>query len=364
MLGDLESMVDETGRKTTYKYLPGGLLETIIYPEKTTERYTYDERDNLIGVFQYGKKGQRERECHITRYERDLLGRVKTIVDPLGLKEHYVYDSKGQLVEKLDKEGYLTRYGYTSQGDISNIQYADGREVKLSYNPLCQLQEIKDWLGTTKFESDLLGRATEVLYPDDKKVSYTYGKGGRRTSITYPDEKTVYYKYDKDFRLSQLKEGDKVINYNYDRSGRLIKKIFPNHIETAYQYNAKGQIEQLVHTDHKGIIDKYVYQYDLSGNRTGITRERRGLPEESGRYTYTYDAIGRISSVARNEKLLRTYVYDSYGNRTKLTEKGRETAYKYNVVNQLQLKLDSHGETEYTFDKRGNQTLYRLICGM
>ena len=51
----------------------------------------------------------------------------------------YAYDKKGKLLSKLDKDGFLTAYTYTKQGDLSRIQYADGREVKLSYNLLRQL---------------------------------------------------------------------------------------------------------------------------------------------------------------------------------------------------------------------------------
>ncbi|MCB7329340.1 RHS repeat protein, partial [Mediterraneibacter faecis] len=85
-------------------------------------------------------------------------------VDALGQKETYTYDKKGQLLGKLDKEGYLTKYAYTKQGDLSGIQYADGKEVKLSYNPLRQLIEIQDWLGSTRITPDALGRAEKVQY--------------------------------------------------------------------------------------------------------------------------------------------------------------------------------------------------------
>ena len=36
------------------------------------------------------------------------------------------------------------------------------------------------------------------------------------------------------------------------------------------------------HQDKEGILDRYTYLYDLLGNKTGITKERRGLTEESG----------------------------------------------------------------------------------
>ena len=114
-------------------------------------------------------------------------------------------------------------------------------EVKLSYNPLRQLQELEDWLGTMKIETDLLGRAAKILYQDGKEVSYTYGKAGERTSITYPNGEKVFYNYNEDFRLSELKADNQVIKYEYDKAGRMIKKSFPNQMETAYCYNARGQ---------------------------------------------------------------------------------------------------------------------------
>ena len=87
---------------------------------------------------------------HITHYKRNRLGQIETIINAFGQTEQYTYDGKGQLIEKLDKEGYLTKYGYTAQGDINYIAYADGKEVKLSYNPLRQLEEMEDWMGGYK----------------------------------------------------------------------------------------------------------------------------------------------------------------------------------------------------------------------
>lgn len=127
-------------------------------------------------------------------------------------------------------------------------------------------------------------------------------------------------------------------------------------METAYCYNARGQIEQLAHMDKEGIIDKFTYQYDSLGNKTVVNKERRGMPEENGIYTYQYDPVGRVKSVAKNATVLKTYTYDAFGNRTKLVEEGTETLYTYNAVNQLVFKRDNSGETKYTFDKRGNLT--------
>ena len=282
------------------------------------------------------------------------MGQVETITDALGLQEHYSYDQKGQLTEKLDKEGYLTRYGYTGQGDVSRIQYADGREVKYSYNPLRHLQEMVDWLGITKIATDPLGRARNVQYPDGKTVSYTYGKAGERTSITYPDGRIVYYGFDEQVRLSELRDGDAVITYDYDKTGRLAEKHFPGGLHTNYRYDSKGQIQELTHKDREGILDRYSYQYDWLGNKTIITKERRGLDEDSGIYQYGYDALGRLDEVVKNGIPLRIYEYDVFGNRTHLTDRGNTTTYTYNAMNQLITRADAEVEETYTYDKRGN----------
>ncbi len=215
---------------------------------------------------------------------------------------------------------------------------------------------MQDWLGSTKITPDALGRAQKVQYPDGREVSYTYGKAGERRSMTYPDGKTVFYGYDEQLRLSELKEGDSIINYGYDPLGRLCEKQFPNGTKTTYTYDRKDQLTELVHRDQEGILDRYTYLYDLLGNKTGITKERRGLEQESGSYTYGYDALGRLSEIQKDGQMQTRYGYDAFGNRTWKEESGERTSYQYNVINQM--VSEKHGELlkAYSYDKRGNLT--------
>ena len=379
-LGNVTSMTDGKGHTTRYAYTLSGQLLKVTDALGNETRYRYDACDRLTEIRQYGaegslkgdtevsgmdealleaeKKNGRNRVCHITRYTRDLRGQVTEVTDALGQKEAYTYDPKGQLLGKLDKDGYLTKYAYTKQGDVSRIQYADGREVKLSYNPLRQLIEVQDWLGLTRIQNDALGRATKVTYPDQKEVSYTYGKAGERRSITYPDGRTVYYGYDEQLRLSELKEGDRVITYGYDEQGRLKNKQFPNGTSTTWKYDEKSQLTELIHRDTEGILDRYTYTYDLVGNKTGITKERRGLIEESGTYTYGYDPLDRLESIRKDNVLETQYRYDAFGNRTGKESRERQTSYQYNALNQLINLTDQSQEgtsrETYLYDRRGN----------
>ena len=113
---------------------------------------------------------------------------------------------------------------------------------------------------------------------------------------------------------------------------------------------------KLVYRDKENILDRYTYLYDLLGNKTGITKERRGLTEESGSYHYGYDALGRLSEIQKDGQMQTRYGYDAFGNRTWKEESGERTSYQYNVINQM--VSERHGELlkAYRYDKRGNLT--------
>ena len=165
------------------------------------------------------------------------------------------------------------------------------------------------------------------------------------------------YSYDSELRLSGLEDGNGTITYGYDEAGRLAWKRFPSGMETSYVYDMAGRLSELTHRDREGILDRYSYRYDLMGNKTAIEKQRRGLNEESGIYTYGYDALGRLNEVAKNGGTLRNYEYDAFGNRSLLREGGRETAYIYNALNQLVSRADAVKEETYSYDKRGNLSL-------
>ena len=174
--------------------------------------------------------------------------------------------------------------------------------------------------------------------------------------MTYPDGRTVYYGYDEQVRLSELKEGDSIITYGYDSFGRLKEKNFPNGMRTTYHYDRKDQLTELLHQDQEGILDRYTYLYDLLGNKTGITKERRGLERESGQYRYGYDALGRLSEIQKDGEIQYRYGYDAFGNRTWKEESGEQTSYQYNALNQMVSERQGEIRKEYGYDKRGNLT--------
>ncbi|MCL2529875.1 MAG: DUF6531 domain-containing protein [Coriobacteriia bacterium] len=371
-MGNVISVTDGCGNTTKYTYSPTGNLTSVTDALGYLSRYSYDKLGNLTVVEQLGELPQaslseaelyeaqeinrQNAQIHTTRYDRDALGQVEKTTDSLGNSELFTYNDSGHLSSKTDKEGLLTKYAYDKTGQLAEVAYADGKSVLFSYNSLRQLTEIKDWLGTTSIDLDEAGRAREVLDHAGNKVEYAYGPSGERASITYPDGKTVDYHYDDALRLKTLTDGNQQVSYAYDENSRLAEKAFSNGTSSKYSYNDTGLLSELSHSDSQGILDRYVYFYDKSLNKTRVEKYRRGLEEESGIYQYTYDALSRLQGVAKDGEQTREYGYDAFGNRDFMVSSGVRTDYSYNSLNQL-LRSESRGLVQdFAYDARGNLT--------
>ena len=232
----------------------------------------------------------------------------------------------------------------------------------MTYNAIRQLEEVRDWLGTTKIAMDEAGRIASVTDPYGKTVGYEWGSMGERTAICYPDGRRTAYEYNEAMQLSALKllsddAQEKIILYSYDEAGRLTGKQFPGGNRTDYSYNGAGKIKEILHTG-ADFTERYHYDYDVMGNKVLAEKERPGLPEDSGNFSYDYDALNRLTSVACNGKTLRTYGYDAFGNRNTRTEYQTAgelvTTYHYNTKNQLTQETNASGTRNYNYDHRGN----------
>lgn len=158
-------------------------------------------------------------------------------------------------------------------------------------------------------------------------------------------------------KLISNKEQEKTIRYCYDEAGRLTGKQFPGGNRTDYRYNGAGKVEEILHTG-ADFTERYHYGYDVMGNKITAEKERPGLLEDSGSFSYGYDELNRLIHVSQNGKTLRSYGYDAFGNRSKKTEYQTAgelvTTYRYNTKNQLMQENDAHGTKDYAYDHRGN----------
>lgn len=361
-MGRVDSMTDALGNTTRYAYTLNGKLREVVDALGNTAEFGYDEMDRMIHICQHGKNGEADR---VSEYIRDVFGQVECIKDALGMEEFYRYDALGRVTEKTDRDGNLTFYTYRPDGKIESILFGDGRQAEFSYNPLGQISLVKDWLGETKIDRNHQGKPERITDHNGQSISYQWGKFGERTQMVYPNGTVLHYRYDNMLRLTEL-ENCKVgkenlhITYGYDEEGRISWKRNADDYCTKWSYNDLGWPCELLHEDSRGILDRYRYQYDARGNKTEIQKERRGLPEESGCYHYGYDPLGRLTEVEKDGTLLRSYQYDSFGNRTGRKDFSRnvQNVYAYDSLNRLtEEEIIFSGDRikkNYEYDRRGN----------
>ncbi|WP_026651744.1 RHS repeat-associated core domain-containing protein [Butyrivibrio proteoclasticus] len=348
---------EEGDKVTTYAYTGTGKIKSVVDAIGNRTEYTYDELDLLkkIERFAAGSEG----DGRVTIYEHSLAGKLETVTDALGIKDVYEYDNCGKLFSHTDRDGYRTVYTRDLNGNVTGIDYADGSCVRLSYNALNVLEEVKDELGLTSIESDAIGRTTKVTDYKGRSIAYEYGPYDHETAVIYPDGKRVEYSFDEFGRMKSL-NSDGEVSYSYDAAGRLSGKALPNGINVKFDYYQGGLLKSLVSSDAQGIIDEYSYKYNSANAITDIERKRRDCEEASGAYHYEYDNLGRLSKSSVNGELSASYEYDGFGNRSRMMEAGTETVYEYDALDRLTRSVVKSGVgsevvSSYRYDRRGNQ---------
>lgn len=365
--GNVIAVTDAGGNITKYAYTLNGKLKEVTDALGNRTEYAYDAEDRLNHICQHGAAGEEDRT---TEYERDVFGRVTCVRSTAG-EEHCHYDALGRMTEKTDRDGLVTAYTYMADGMPESILYSDGKKAEFSYTPLRQLAMVKDWLGETRIDRDRQGMPVEITDHKGRSTHYEWGELGERRRLVYPDGTTLKWQYDEMLRPVDLirtagREEPLRLNYRYDEQGRLSEKRDSGGYHTYWHYNELGQLDELLHKDQTGVLDRLCYAYDAMGNKTTVTKERRGLPTESGVYRYVYDALQRLTEVEKDGRKLRSYHYDTFGNRTCMEDYAEEMRYvfTYDSMNQMLEKtiapISEAGETvlhtTYAYDGRGNLT--------
>ena len=381
--GNISSVTDGLGNQTRYIRTKGGDIAAVVDPLGNVTRYRYDKAHRLTNIVQgtgteaedinfelledaeeVQKLNKKHNSIRITSYARDVLGRVTYVTDALGNVESYEYDRKGHIKAKTDMDGNRTKITRTHLGDISRITYGDGEDIEYSYNALGQLKSIKDSLGLTKIDRDILGRERSITDHKGRSISYKYDDAGSRTGVRYANGKNVRYIYNDRGLLTGIEtvapkmepasvKATTKVSLSYDSYGRIASKTV-GPAETAYTYDKCGHLASLVNKKNGTVLDSYEYSYDQAGNLVASSQKREGMPEATGNYEYGYDEIGRLNAVVKDGNPLRSYTYDAFGNRTILDEAGAKTEYLYNKANQLMRADTPQGTTIFEYDKRGN----------
>lgn len=361
MYNCVEKVIFEDDSRITYEYDSAGnkILET--NQDGNTTKYTYNEKYQLTSVIDalentttYAYDGdklitQKDANGNEVNYSYDQLGRMIETALPLGMKNHYVYNTYNQIESYIDFKGQKTLWEYDDEQKLKIKKYEDGTQEVYTYYPSGRIKTVTDSNGTVEYEYDSRGRLIKQINPDKTSLTYTYDKVGNKISITSLFG-TTYYTYDALNRLEKVTdEKGQITTYTYDRVGNRTSITYPNGNITIYSYDKLNRlVDEKITKGNGELIATYEYVLKPSGNREKVI-------EGNGRVVeYTYDGVSRLLK----EKILEPsgsttqieYTYDKVGNRLTRLQNNQLTSYNYDANNQL---INENNKT-YTYDANGN----------
>ncbi len=184
------------------------------------------------------------------------------------------------------------------------------------------------------------GQLQTATYGNGLPYRHTFDKAGR-TIQQQRGTQTIAYRYDKNGNITQ--QGN--TTYDYDKLNRLRAANDPQFKQITYHYDANGN-----RTTRTTKNDKTTYQYKTGTNQlVGINQQtihydNTGRRIDDGRFTYAYNARGRITSITnKTTKQTTSYQYRMDGLRVSKTTNNKTTYYLYSANQQLIGETDSNG---------------------
>jgi YD repeat-containing protein len=339
--GHLRYTIDAIGRVAEFGYNYDNARWTAFGPVRQTTRYAA----TLGTLSSYSFESVRSAVANIA-------------TDPANRTEWAVYDDSGRLAYAIDATGAVTGYRYDSRGQvIRKVEYATLR----STSSLPTAGDMNSWAGSAGNGSD---RTTRFYYTARGELRFTIDAQGYVIRNDYDAESRVVFtgrwnspvNADDSWSISTVNNaltGDVAITYrSYDAQGRL--SSLWNNADGAhrYTYRANGQLAWEIQNEWKSDETRILYGYD-EANRLAWKTTAYGTAEQATT-SYTYDGLGNLIRITDARNVVTNRSYDRAGQLIAETDAyDKITGYQYNAF----------GDVVRVTDRRGNST-YRYYDGL
>ena len=322
------SVTDPLGRNTAYAYDAKGRVTTLTDNAGNTTGYQYEDTFSKVTKIT-------DALGNITTMAYDANGNLATRTAPDGKTTTFTYNSVGKPLTVTDPMANTSTMQYDSIWNLTKITDPVGNVSQMAYDDLGRLITMTDAKGdNTNYQYDIAGRITVVTDPLSSVTSYTYNLDGKLTAVVDANNHTIRYDYDSRGRLIKMTDqlgnietysydtSDNLIlvtdrkgqatTYTYDAVSRMTKATYSDGSYTSYTYDATGKV--LTITD--SVTGTISYTYSGTGCGTGCGSIADKVASETtplGSISYTYDAIGRRTSMTVTGQPTVNYTYDTGG---------------------------------------------------
>lgn len=294
---------------TSYEYNIYNEKTRIIYPNKRSVDYTYDNNGNLLSASGLGQ--------HVSYVYNELNQEIKRTINDEVIKETE-YDVVGNIQKiKTTSKGVVVFegiYEYDFNHSLIKENINQNGEIfvnKYTYNENDELIQSNKNGKIVDYIISIDGNKKEI-HSDGRVIASEYNENNQITQ--YSDGNYNYsFKYDKNGnRISEIRNDNKVKNYTYNQYDELVSvKDFD---ETVYQYSYDGLGHRLSQEVNKEKTDYKTYDVEIIDSMALlIERLKRVSYTETGSLClvsyYHKDEIDNLSKINRT-KLRKNSVED------------------------------------------------------
>lgn len=357
------TMTDGNGHTTEYSWDEYGNLLSVTDPTGVRTTYTYNARQELI-----------------------------SITNGVGDTAHLEYDKHGRIVQVRDALGHVTATHWNSAGQIASVTDAAGSRWSLTYPELAPEElDIPAFVRQNLTSSDThrahntsrpMGQLPVSLTdPYGHVTHFEYNNGNQLTAVTDPLGRTNRAVFDTwGNMVKTINALGAVTNYEYDGLSQLIAVTDPLGARSEFDYDLAGEISQI--TDATGVVT-----HRTVNRRTGKeTTSSGGILGSSFRHvdylgrviiegennTHSSQPVRRASQNSKSssasprsgETVTEFTTYDAAGNPVEtLDAQGGLTRRTYDAANRLIREVSAAGRTQ-TFDYDQAGRLRRMGVGL
>ena len=355
------TMTDGNGHTTEYSWDEYGNLLSVTDPTGVRTTYTYNARQELI-----------------------------SITNGVGDTVHLEYDKHGRIVQVRDALGHVTSTHWNSAGQLASVTDAAGSRWSLTYPELAPEELVPAFVRQSdthrvRDTSRPMGQLPVSLTdPYGHVTHFEYNNGNQITAVTDPLGRTNRAVFDAwGNMVKTINALGAVTNYEYDGLSQLIAVTDPLGARSEFDYDLAGEISQI--TDATGVVT-----HRAVDRRTGKeTTSSGGILGSSFRHV---DYLGRViiegennpqnftssqpvrrasqnskspSASPRNSETVTEFTaYDAAGNPVEtLDAHGGLTRRTYDAANRLIREISAAGRTQiFDYDQAGR--LRRIGVGL
>jgi RHS repeat-associated protein len=302
------SAVDEKGNRTVYERNLLGFVTRVTDPLGAVSSFEYDANNNVVKSI--------DPLLHATTFAYDDADRATGDTDPLGNTITRTYDADGNLTSLANRRGKSTAYTYEYAGLLKTLRYPGAATITYTRDRLGRITGTTNGRGRSVYlVYDKDGRLTEKLYGDVSQATFAYDPAGNLTAVTDAGE-TIAYAYDAHNQVTRITyPGGKAVSFGYDATGNLSRLVYPDGTAVDYTYDSinRVRVPQALNPSGRGDIQPRAERGNQATSATW----------DGGSLLLAYDAAGNLIRESRNNGAVTEYAYDAAGRLTEVIHKGR-----------------------------------------